>query len=188
LEAKERDKGTKSVRNVTKVRAAVECDSCGAPRCVFSMYVLGTDNGPRQDQFVGLEQWMDSGGFVCGNRIEGNMFVIREQMRCGENVEVAYYSNDATRGSRILTTDVCAICYNTEDVILVGEIKKRKNLQGKNPLPIFRACLDLNVPIPQTKGSRTNSQEKVAQTPAKKRPRLRASVENKRRKGRKAAV
>jgi hypothetical protein len=127
-------------------------------------------------------------GFVCGNRIEGNSFVIREHMRCGENVEAAYYSNDATRGGRILTTDVCAICYNTEDVISASEIKKRRNLQGKNPLPICRACLDLNVLIPRTKCSRTNSQEKVAQTQAKKRQRLRASVENKRRKGRKAAV
>jgi hypothetical protein len=35
-------------------------------------------------------------GFVCGNRIKGNTFVMREQMRCGENVEAAYYSNGET--------------------------------------------------------------------------------------------
>jgi hypothetical protein len=57
-----------------------------------------------------------------------------------------------------------------------------------NPLPICRACLDLNTPIPQTKGSRTNSQEKVAQTQAKKRQSLRASVENKIKKWRKVEV
>jgi hypothetical protein len=66
--------------------------------------------------------------------------------------------------------------------------QETKELARQKSMPVCRACLDLKVPTPRTKGSRTSNQEKDMHPQADKRQRLIASAENKRRKARRVAA
>jgi hypothetical protein len=124
-------------------------------------------------------------GYVCGNAInEDGGFFVKRQLRCGDYVESTYY-NPATglKGGRIVTEDVCAICYGNADIVSSEEIRKERNIGGKNPLLICRLCFESNVNIPCS-GGRTNMKQKSEQNQAKKRKQLNESVKAGRRKAR----
>ena len=82
-----------------------------------------------------------------------------------------------------MTDDICAICYN---IVSVDEIKRRRNIGGKNPLPICRHCFDKKVEI-LCSGGCTNMKQKADQDVEAKRKQLEDCVQSGRRKGRKSA-
>ena len=89
-------------------------------------------------------------GYICGNPInkEGGLFVKR-QMRCGVFIESQYYNPSAgVKCGHIVTKDICAICYETERNVEADEIRKERDVGGKNPSLVFRHCFDKNFETP----------------------------------------
>ena len=180
--AAEEDKKFKFV--ATKVRAIVKCDDCGAPRCVYSNNGVGRKGGPTSAQKEHLEQWIEH-GYICGNKVPIETFYIRQKIRCGAYIESQYYnpSKNAVAGGRIITEHACAICYTLEDAVSVEEIKKKRTLGGKNPLPLCRYCFDSRLKVPTTAGS-SNKRQKKQQDDTEKKRQLESAVASGRRKGR----
>ena len=109
---------------------------------------------------------------------------MKRQLRCGDYVESAYYNpNTGLKGGRIVTEDVYTICCDNADIVSIEEIRKERNIGGKNPLLICRLCFDSNVDIPCS-GGRTNMKQKNEQDQSKKRKQLNESVNAGRRKAR----
>ena len=42
--------------------------------------------------------------------------------------------SSGVKGRRIVTKDICAICYETEEIVQIDEIRKKRDVGGKNPL------------------------------------------------------
>jgi len=83
-----------------------------------------------------------------------------------------------------VTKDICAICYETEEIVQIDEIRKKRDVGGKNPLLICRHCFNKNFEIPCS-GGRVNVKQKEAQAKTTKRKCLDKHTESGRRKGRK---
>ena len=118
----------------TKLRATVPCDSCGAVHCIFSENDVDTKKRPMiiLECLVGYFK----NGYICCNPIneEGGLFVKR-QMRCGDFIESQYYKpSSGVKGGCIVTKDVCAIYYETEEIVQADEIRKKRDVAGKNLL------------------------------------------------------
>ena len=110
---------------------------------------------------------------------------MKRQMQCGDFVESQYYNTAAgLKGKRFVTKDICAICYENDDIISADEIRRNRDVGGKNPLLVCRFCFDTGVEIPCS-GGRTNSKQKRDQKQATKRKELDESVQAGRRKSRK---
>jgi len=169
----------------SKLRATVPCDSCGAVRCIFSDNDVDTKKGPSTIIFERLVRNLEN-GYICGNPIneDGGLFVKR-QIRCGDFIESQYYNpSSGVKGGRIVTKDICAICYETEEIVQIDEIRKKRDVGGKNPLLICRHCFNKNFEIPCS-GGRVNVKQKEAQAKTTKRKCLDKHTESGRRKGRK---
>ena len=141
--------------HATKVRETVKCDSCGVPRCVYSLKQVGATGGPTKKTLEALKLHLDQ-GYMCGNNIQSDLFYVKTAIRCGEPVESLYYynpKNGATKGGRIKTTDICALCCSSDNVVAAEQSKnERDDLGGWIPLPSCRFCMDLNVNIPCSAG------------------------------------
>ena len=101
-------------------------------------------------------------GYICGDEIKDKSGIIYVQAvnRCGKYIESQYYiPNAGLKGVRILTADICAICYDTEDIVSTDEIWKERDMGGKNPLLVCRYCFDKKIEIPCSV-VRTNMKEK----------------------------
>ena len=44
--------------SATKVRATIDCDSCGAPRAIYSDYAVGSTRGPSKQQLTDLMAYL----------------------------------------------------------------------------------------------------------------------------------
>lgn len=85
---------------------------------VSTLLVPYTKKGPTKKQLEDLEASLED-GYICGNAIKGNnsgLYTWRA-LTCGDYIE-SQYCNPTTglKGGRILTPDICAICYDTEDM------------------------------------------------------------------------
>ena len=76
----------------------------------------------------------------------------QRKLRCYDPVESMYYCAgtvaDQRRGNRVVTKDVCCLCYVGTDIAPPDEVKRRQKSAVQNPLPVCRSCLDLNVQVP----------------------------------------
>ena len=91
-------------------------------------------------------------------------------MLCGDPVEVNYYNpNTGTKGGRIITKDICAICYINADIVSTDEMISNCNLGGKTPLPIFRGCYDAGVDTPFSDARKNIHQAQKQRKRSKKR-------------------
>lgn len=168
--------------SATKVRLTVPCDDCGAHRAIYSNHAIGTPKGPSKKQLESLERSLEN-GYTCGKAVKSaGGFFVKMQLRCGDYIESQYY-NPATglKGKRILTPDICAICYDMGDIVSADEIRKEKNIGGKNPLLICRYCFDKNIEVPCS-GGRTNVKQKKDQAKRAKKRQLDKDVVEGRRK------
>mmetsp|Transcript_21870 Transcript_21870/g.47533 ORF Transcript_21870/g.47533 Transcript_21870/m.47533 type:complete len:109 (-) Transcript_21870:34-360(-) len=106
-------------------------------------------------------------------------------MRCGDYIESQYYNpKTGVQGGRIVTIDICAICYENEDIVQADEIRNNRDIGGKNPLLVCRYCFDKGFEIPCS-GGRINVKQKHDQDQRTKRRQLDDHVRCGRRKGRK---
>ncbi len=154
----------KHVFDATKVRTTAACVLCGATRCIFSKNAVGGsgEGVPSEEDLQSLEQDIDRNRFICGDKIKrrNNKFYNRRSVRCGDPIEANYYNpSTGTKGGRIITKDLCAICYVNADIVSPEEIIATRDLSGKTPLPICRGCYDEEVePLPFS-GARKNIQQ-----------------------------
>ena len=129
-------------------------------------------------------------GYICGNAIKDNsngQLFVRRAVTCGDYIESQYYNpTTGLKGGRILTLDICAICYDTEDIVSADEIRKVRDMGGKNPLLVCRYCFDKGIEIPSS-GGRTNMKEKKDQTKRTKKRQLDESVQQGLRNGRRSS-
>ena len=85
----------------------------------------------------------------------------------------------------IVTKDICAIRYESEDIVQAEEIRNKRDIGGKNPLLICRYCFDKKFEIPCS-GGRTNAKQKKDQSQRTKRIQMENNVSSgRRKKGRK---
>ena len=82
---------------------------------------------------------------MCRFKVPGDKFYFRRKLFCGDYIESQYYNNlggkkekNITKGGRLVTGDICAICYSFRDVLSDDEIKMSRNIGGNNPLLICR--------------------------------------------------
>ena len=145
--------------NATKVRHTVVCDNCGAPRVIYSNHAVGQANGPTKKKLEEVKLILDN-GFMCGTVIAKTTgFYMKTQLQCGDYVESQYYNpSKGLKCGRIVTDDVCTICYEPDNIIHPDIIRKNRNTRGKQPLPICKYCYDKNVEVP-TSGKRVNQNE-----------------------------
>lgn len=68
--------------------------------------------------------------------------------------------NTGTKGGRILTLDICSICFSDTPIVPVDEIRTKRDLEGKNPLLVCRYCFDSKVEIPTSGGREQTSHRK----------------------------
>eukprot|EP00957_Ditylum_brightwellii_P142918 10889105-Ditylum_brightwellii.AAC.1 len=68
---KEKDKS--HTWNASKVCTVAPCTSCGAKRAACSMYKVGSKYGPTCDEAQILDRFLESGSYVCGNKLEGGV-------------------------------------------------------------------------------------------------------------------
>ena len=154
---------------------------------MYHDFAIGMKKGPKEEELKYLEHSPEN-SYVCGAAIDGSAgFFMKQQLRCGDFIESQYYNpSKGLVGGRIMTDDICAICYDPDDIVSVDEIKRSRNIGGKNPLPICRYCFDKKVEIPCS-GGRTNMKQKADQDVQAKRKQLEECVQSGRRKGRKSA-
>ncbi len=170
--------------HASKVRGVLYCDTCSAPRCFYLTHCVGSRDGRNKQQLEQLLGRMEN-GYYCGYKIDENGFYYRRALWCGDFVESQYYMpNVGTKGDRILTLDICSICFSDTHIVPVDEIRTKRDLKGKNPLLVCRYCFDSKVEIP-TSGGRTNFAQKKQQEKSCKRRMLNRAVHHGRHKGRK---
>ena len=175
----------KDAFHASKVRGIAKCDSCGASRVYFSKQQVGVRGGPTKKKLEAV-QFMLENGYVCGNPISDiTGFYIRTSHQCGNYIEPAYY-NPATglRGGRIVTDDICAICYSEDDIVSTDIIRGSRDTGGKNPLPMCKYCYDKKLPVP-TSNNRPNQLEKAQQAATRKRRLMKDAIGKHQRKSRK---
>ena len=126
-------------------------------------------------------------GFIRGNDIPLDLFFVRKAIRCGEPVESHYYNSvdGATKGGRISTTDICALCFSEDNLVMPEDIEKERDVRGKIPLPTCRLCMNLQVEIPCSAGRKVDYHKKEKQKKKRKEIELQNHVRKKKRKMRK---
>ena len=170
--------------HTTQVRLVARCGSCGANRVVCSQHMVNTKNGPTSGELESVELKLERDGFVCGMDIKGGKFYSRRALLCGHPIESEYYNPaTGTKGGRIVTKDICAVCYIADDLVTPNEIRKLKDLGGKTPLTICRGCLDSGVVLPCS-SKRQNTKQATQQKKAATKRKLDKVTKSGRRKAR----
>ena len=146
---------------------------------------MAADSSKQQKQnkkMMGFERSLEN-GYTWGKAVQSaGGFFVKMQLRCGDYIESQYYNPAAgLKGGRILTPDICAICYDKDDIVSADEIRKEKNIGGKNPLLICRYCFDKNIEGPCS-GGRNNVKQKKDQAKSAKKRQLDKDVAGGRRK------
>jgi len=184
--AKANDKAAGKHFHYSKVKDVASCDYCGAFRCIFSNKAVGQPGGPSQTSLDRLRSSLEE-GHVCGRdlkkRFREKGFYIKTSICCGEPIEAQYYNPPTgQKGGRITTSDICAVCWSDEDIVSPTEIRTRRDVGGKVPLPTCQLCLDLNVEIPCSGGRQSNQQQKNCQNKKRQKEQHENAVANKKEK------
>ena len=76
---------------------------------------------------------------MCGSNVSVSKFYIQRKIQCEDCVESHYYNpaGNSTRGNRVTTEEVCAMCYFPGDIVSRVEIIRKRDVGGKNPLPVY---------------------------------------------------
>ena len=152
----------------------MDCDHCGARRCIYSNNSVGKNNGPSKEDEKSLLNLKDN-GYVCGNKPGAENYMMRRLLRCGDQVETQYYNSEIITGKptngRVLTELICCLCYDSHHIFSPGEIKRMPYAIGKNLLSLcgqcFESALELKISVLTTKRS-SNQRENGTQKRAYK--------------------
>ena len=121
--------------------------------------------------------------FILFNSIK---VIMHDLLRCGDYVESqCYNSASGVKGGRIVTKDICASCYEIDNIVLANEIRQKRNVGVKNPLLVCRHCFDKNIETPCS-GGRVNAKQKKDQLQRAKKRKETEQVEKGRRKEKKS--
>ena len=168
--------------------AIAKC-SCGATRAVYSHCMIGVKDALKVKDRENRSRTLENDGYSCGDEVKGGgkFFYSKRSLRCGDPIESEYYNPGAgTKGGRIETEDVCCICYVDQDLMTPNDIKKVRDLGGKTPLIMCRACADDKSIEPLLSRARTNISQANKQKRATKKRKMDKRVENGKRKARSA--
>ena len=91
----------------------------------------------------------------------------------------------ATKGGRIPTTDICALCFSEDNLVMPEDIEKERDVRGKIPLPTCRLCMNLQVEIPCAAGRKVDYHKQEKHKKKRKEIELQNHVRKKKRKMRK---
>ena len=79
------------------------------------------------------------------------------------HIEYQYYNpSSRVKRGRIVTEDICAICYNRRGIVQADEIRNKRDIGGKNLLLDCQYYFDKNFEIPCS-GGRVNMKQKKVQ-------------------------
>ena len=84
--------------------------------------MIGRKEGPTKTDMQELQQWVGR-GYICGNRVPSNLFYVQRKCFCGDYIESQYDNHlggkkrKDERGGRLVTKNVCAICYTFYNVM-----------------------------------------------------------------------
>ena len=99
-------------------------------------------------------------------------------------IEASYYNpSTGTKGGRIVTEDICAVCYVNADLVSPNQIRKeRHDIGGKTPLTMRQACVDSpGVTVPFL-GKRVNFAQKKRQEKGRKNQQMEETMKSGRNK------
>ena len=182
VKAKSNNENVKRDFAASNLHDWVDCDNCGARRCIYSNNYVGNNDGPRKKYKKRLLNWKEN-ECVCFNKNGAEYYVIRRLLRCGNQIETQYYNSEIitvkpTNG-RVSTDLIYCLCYYDHHISSAGEIKRIQDVGGKNPLPLcgqcFDSALESKIAVPTTKGSRNHKEKSSQKRASKKReftPRL----------------
>ena len=100
--------------------------------------------------------------------------MIRQQLRCGDQIKAYYYSKETCRG-RITTETICVVCYTEDDIVSKEVVIGKHSIKRYNQLPVCRTCFDYNINIP-TSCSSNNVQQRVTKNKQQTRPHLEKNI------------
>jgi len=151
---------SKKVFLTSKVRDWVKCGDCEARRCIYSMNDVGKKDGPSKEDKKHLLYWKNY-RYICGDKTAAKNYTMKRQTRCGDQLEAQYYDSEIITGKtkkRSISTDpICSLCYDDLDIVGEKEIRRKRDIGGKDPLPLCRHCfvsaLKSNSAVPTTKRS-----------------------------------
>jgi len=169
---KDASKKEKNRFSVSKVREIAVCNTCGTKHYVYSNKAIGAKDGPIEKHLEHLEKFLEN-GYVCGMKIPvKGVFYIKDSMNCGNYIESQYYMpNSGTKGKRIKTNVICAVCYSSdEDFVSRDTVLENCETKGRNILPICK-CFDSNFSVP-TSGRNVNYFWSGKQSRAKKKTQM----------------
>ena len=76
----------------------------------------------------------------------------QKKMVCGDYIELQHYnqlggkkSKNSSKVGRLVMGNSCEICYSFHNVLSDSEIKRSRNIGGKNPLLICGDCFNSNI-------------------------------------------
>ena len=74
-------------------------------------------------------------GYMYGSKIPGDNFYVQKKLFCGDYIESQYYNHlggkkakNSSKGGRLVTGSICAICHSSQDLLSDAEIKRSRNI------------------------------------------------------------
>ena len=95
---------------------------------------------------------------MCDETPPVKPYMMRQQVRCRDNVESQYFTSPLKDMGII-----CSYCCSDDDVLSPEEVKKHQGLKGREPLPLCMPCIELKVAVPLKPGRATDFTEKGKQ-------------------------
>eukprot|EP00978_Attheya_sp_CCMP212_P028528 scaffold98739_cov71-Attheya_sp.AAC.1 len=136
------------------------------------------DKGPTQDHKDTLLEQRIGKGYMWVESLDVPPYNLKEAYCCNDPVEPIYYATQDTRGGKIVTKDICAVCYGPEDLVVKQEILESEFTKGREPLPICRDSFDSGMNLlflENTTNFKTKGQEDKLNNKEKKRKTLEAA-------------
>ena len=148
--------------------------------------MVNRKDGPTSKDMEDLEKRLEHDGFTCGMDVKGGKLYCRRAVLCGHPIKSEYYNPATdTKGGRVVTNDICAICYIVDDLLSPNEIRKLKDVGGKTPLTICRGCLDNGIEPPCSR-KHTNARQASQQKKSANKRKLNEAIKSGKRKARNA--
>ena len=81
-----------------------------------------------------------------GDEVTEENFNAHQKLLYGDTVESNYYNPyNETKGSRVVTEDVCYVCYFKDNIVDEFELMRHTEVMGKDPLTICMYCFDMDI-------------------------------------------
>ncbi len=119
------------------------------------------------------ESWrperMLENGYFCGMNITKDEFFARQVLMCGDLVESQIYMpTSGTKGGQVKILNVWAIGFANSHIVSHEEIWAEMDVKGKNPIPVWQFCFDLDVDFPTSEGQTNYAQKTKKEKTCKK--------------------